>query len=284
MMKKTIITIFAILLALNLSSAIVINSVDTPTLTPSEQGQIRIEIENIFTDDAENVLLSLDFKGLPFIPIGSSQQSIDKIEEDDEETFVFAIKASSDIKPGDYEIPYVLEYELNSNEKSRAGTIGVKVRANPELIFSVDTKNPVENKQGQVILKIVNKGFADARFVTVKVLSDGLTLLSDDEEYIGTVDSDDFETLTFDVIFKKTNPNFEAIINYKDFDNVLVTKTINLPIEVYTQEKALELGIIKPSYTFYYVGGGVAIIVLYLIYRSIKKRRRLKRSMANQGR
>src|SRR3989344_508237 len=144
MTKKTIIALLVLFFTLNLASAIVINSVDAPALTPGEQGQIRIEIENIFTGDAENVLLSLDFKDLPFIPIGSSQQSIDKIEEDDEETFVFTIKASSDIKPGDYEIPYTLEYELNNNEKSRIGTIGVKVKANPELTFSIDTENPIE--------------------------------------------------------------------------------------------------------------------------------------------
>ena len=83
------------------------------------------------------------------------------------------------------------------------------------------------------------------------------------------------------MLFKNLNTDFKAIVEYKDFDNKEVTQSVTLPITVYTNEKAIELGLVKKDKTVIYVISVVALFVLWLIYRSIKKRRRLKRSMQN---
>ena len=148
-MKSKILTLtIALILTLNLSSAIIINSIDVPDLTPGQEAQIRIEVENILTDDAQDVSIALSFTNLPFIPVGTSEQSVDEIQEDDEETFVFTIKSSSSVTPGDYEIPYTLKYEVNEEAKERKGTIGVRVFSQPILTYSSDTENPVEGQKG----------------------------------------------------------------------------------------------------------------------------------------
>jgi len=116
------------------------------------------------------------------------------------------IRAANDISPGDYQIPYLLRFNLNDEQEERMGTIGIKVTADTILSFSLDAENAIEGNEGKLTLKIVNKGFADARFVTVELLPVSYTLLSEREIYIGTVDSDDFETATFDVIFNKIIP------------------------------------------------------------------------------
>ena len=102
---------------------------------------------------------------------------------------------------------------------------------------------------------------------------------SEKEIYAGTVDSDDFETATFDVLFKAQNPTFTAVIEYTDFDNNKKTETINLPTQVYTKEKALELGIIQKSKLPLYIGIIVAFVILWIIFRSIRKKRRMKKSI-----
>lgn len=274
-MKTQTKTIFALALSLiifiNLASAVSIKSAETDTLAPGEEGNIRIELENNLNDDAKDVSLKLEFINLPFNPIDSSEQSIDEISEGDEERFDFTIKASNDIVPGDYKIPYTLTFKINNEQKQNTGTIGVTVKANPELSFSVTTENPIINTQGKIILKIVNKGFADAKFVTVKILPEGFTLLSEKEIYIGTIDSDDFETATLDVIFKTKNSLLNAVIEYKDFDNAVITKNIGLPIQVYTQDEAIELGIAKKSNTPLYIGVVITIILIWILYRIIRK-------------
>lgn len=270
----------ALVLSLNLVSALVINSVNTDTLTPGDEGVISIEVENILDDDVEEVSVQLKFNNLPFIPVGTSEKSVEEIDEGDEEDFLFRIKAANDVTPADYEIPYTLQYKLKDDSvvNVRSGTIGIRVTGSPDLVFSVTADNAVEKRSGEISFKRVNKGFTDARFVSVKILPDGFTLLSEQEVYIGTVDSDDFETSNFNVVFDSTNANFKAVLEYKDFDNNKVTKTIDLPVNVYSEERALELGIIKPNNSPQILAGLILVIVTFIVYRTIKKRRRLKRS------
>lgn len=280
MSKKSFAVLIMFFLSLNLVSAVIINSVDADTFSPGKEGNIRIEVKNIFDKDAEDVSLNLKFTNLPFIPIGTSEQSLDEIQEDDEENFVFRVKASPTIVPGDYEIPYTIEYTLSgeSEKNSRSGSIGIKVSANPILDYSVSTENPIISQQGKINFKIVNKGFSNARFVSVKILPNGFTLFSDENIYIGEIDSDDFETEAVNVKFTKINPRFQAIVEYIDFDNKQITENIDLPLKVYSEEKALELGIIQQSKIGIYVSIVILVILLVILWRILKKRQKLKRS------
>lgn len=274
--NKTRITIALLLvsfLLINLSSALTINSITAPSLQPGEEGTITIEIENNLEEDAKDVSFILNFQNLPFTPVGSSEESVDEIEEDDEEDFIFTIKAANDILPGDYQIPYTFSFKIDNQHQTRQGAIGVTVKADSELTFSLSTEKPVLNQQDKITLKIVNKGFADAKFLAVKLIPDqtGYTLLSEDEVYIGTVDSDDFETAAFDLIYKSPKPIFSAIVEYRDFENNKKIESVNLPITVYTNEQALQLGLIKKNNTPLYIAIVVAIILLWVLYRNVRK-------------
>jgi len=277
MIKTTLTFLVFLVLIITPASAVIVNSVHTGTLSPGQEGLIEMEVENFLNEVAEDVSLTLNLANLPFIPIGTSEQTIDELEEDEDENFFFRIKASNDISPGDYEIPYTLEFKIDSEQRSRSGTIGIKVAADTKLSYSLDTNNPIVNQQGQIIFKIINKGFSDARFVSVKIIPEDFTLLSDDEEYVGTVDSDDFETTSFDVIFKKSKSNFIAIVEYLDFDNKKIIETVSIPLNVYSYDRAIELGLINESNLPQIITTVVAIILVWSLWRSIKKRRKLKR-------
>ncbi|OIO80336.1 hypothetical protein AUJ84_03780 [Candidatus Pacearchaeota archaeon CG1_02_32_132] len=271
--------IFALFLTINLASAVVITSVVSDSFSPGKEGSIRIGVENTLIDDIQDVVLTLDFKGLPFIPVRGSSDGFDELNSGDDGLFNFVIRASNDITPGNYQIPYTITFDENDVPKIRTGTIGIKVEGTTELSYSIDTENPIIGQEGKISLKIINKGFADAKFVSVRAVPSGFTLLSEDDIYIGTVSSDDFETATFNVIFNSNNPSLSAIIEYRDFDNNKFTKSIDLPVKVYTQDRAIELGLIKKNNTPLYIGIGIVVIIAWFVWRSIAKRRRIKKSM-----
>lgn len=271
--KILIISACLIILSLNLASALVIKNVDAGKLYPGKEADLIISLKNDGNDDLEDVSLSLDFSNILINSIGSAEATKD-IDEDDTKTYNFRIKADNTAKLGSYSIPYTIRY----NSTAQKGTIGIEVSGNVGLEFSALQENNIVGQQGKVSLKIVNKGLADARFVAVKIIPSGFTLLGSDENYIGTVSSDDFETSSFNVIFNSQSAGLNAYVEYRDFENNLQTQDITLPLTVYTHEKALELGIIKKSYTFVYVIAIVVLIVLYLVYRAI--RRRMKRKKA----
>lgn len=278
--KLMILGIILSVLMINLAFAMNVNSINTKNFQPGSEQNIKLKIKNTLENVTTDISLNLDVSKVPFSII-SSDEEIDKIDEDDTENFDFVIKASNNAKAGDYQIPYELKYKIGTESKTKNGTITLIIEANPELVYNVNAENPVINSQGKIILEIINKGFGDAKFVSVKIIPEGYTLLNSDNDYIGTVSSDDSETISFDVIFKEKNPTLNAQIEYKDFNNQEITKTISLPIKVYSEEQALELGIIKSNNTPYYIGAIIIIFVGWMIIRKIRKKRRMNKA---QGR
>jgi len=129
--------------------------------------------------------------------------------------------------------------------------------------------------KAKISLKIVNKGLGEIKFVSVKISPQGYELISSKDVYVGTIDSDDSDTASFDVVFKTTRPTLSVIVNYNDFDNNAKTETINLPVNVYTTEKALELGLItKTKLSSLFIGGG--LVIIWFVWRKIKKSRNKK--------
>jgi len=285
MIKTKLFALFVIaLFSISFTSAVVLNSVDSTDILPGGVSRIAIEIENVFSDDVTDLTVSLDLTNLPFTPIGSSEDSVDELEEEEEEDFLFQVKAANDIAPGDYKIPYTVKYEKEGIERVRTGTIGIKVISKTELSFSVESEDNIVGKQGKISLKIINSGFGDIRFVSVRIIPEDYTLLSDSIDYIGTVDSDDFETATFDVIFNGKDIRFIALVEYKDFENNKILDNVNLPVTVYTTEEAIELGIIKKSNIGTVISVVVTVVLLWILWRVMKKRlRRAKRSVERRN-
>ena len=262
-------------LAVPFSSALIVEDIQAPTLSPGQEGVITLDIENDGSDPVQDISFTLDFTGLPFSPVGSSEQGIQKLNEDKVKTFTFIVRASSDAKPGDYKIPYIFSAK---NTTVKKGAMGIRVTGNSALSFTLTAETPVMNERSKVTLKMVNAGLTNARFVSLKFIPEGVTLLSEDQIYIGTINSDDFESTSFDLIFSDRQPRFTAFVTYKDFTNQDLTLVQDVPLTIYTREKALELGILTKSNALWYILLVALLIILWIVWRSFRKRQRLKRS------
>ena len=279
MIKHLVILGIILIANLGLVSAVIVKSVFVDGLIPGGEGTIRMEIENNFEDDVTDVSLRLNLINTPFTPVGNSEFGVDELRNGEEEDFVFKIKAANDITPGDYQIPYIMEFKEDEEIRKREGTIGVMVQGTTELSFSISTNTPVIGKRGKIDLKIINKGFNDADFVSIKIFPAGFTLLSEDEIYVGTVDSDDFETATFDVIFNNERAKFVGVIEYRNFDNERIIENVEFPLIVYSEEKAIELGIVESNNLPIYLSSIVTLILVWILWRVWRRARRLKKSL-----
>ncbi len=245
--KMIISAFFILILALSLTSAMVVKSVDATNFQPGNSQDITVKIKNTLGSDAKDVSLILDTTGIPFSII-DSDDSINTIYSDDTENFNFRIKSSNDAKAGSYQILYTLSYSLNNTPQTpKKGTFSLTIEANPELVYSTSTDTPVVGSHGKINLNIVNQGLGDAKFLMVVIIPEGYTLLSESKVYLGTISSDDSQRESFTVVFDKQDPILTAQVTYKNFDNQLVTKIVNLPLTVYSKEEALKLGLVKPD-------------------------------------
>ncbi len=280
MKTKILITAIAIIflavITLKLASAISVD-VNYITIYPGEEGKVTLTIDNNENFDIKDISASIVLDNLPFTSIGSSEKDVDDINEDDDDSTSFTIKASEDIKPGDYQIPYVIKYTNDETDESlrKTGSFGIRVSAKTELDFAVEVSgNAIVGQQGKISLEIINKGLGEIKSTSVQIFPQGFELLSTDKIFIGTINGDDTDSASFDLIYSSTAPVLKAKVSYKDFDNNDQTEEINLPFKVYTKEEALKLGIIKNSKTGTYITIIIVLLVIWFIWRRIKKKRK----------
>ena len=265
--------IFILLFSLSFSSAIIVDSVAMDNLLPGKSASIKVEIKNTLEDNVKDVSLILNLDNTSFTTIGGSEDSENEIRDDDSEFFEFGFKASSDIEPGDYNIPYTITYtDSEDNLKTKSGSFGISVSAETEISYSVDLRENIVGSKGDISFKVINSGLGEIRFVSIKITdAKGIEILSSPEEYIGSVDSDDFESSTFNVAFLDTDASITAKVIYKDFYNDEKIEFVTLPLKVYSKTRAVELGLLeKPNY----IRNGLIMvgIVGFFVYRKFKKK------------
>lgn len=281
-MNKLVYLSFVILVfTLSLVSAVYVNGVNSDTLYPGKTGKLMIDVKNDLDSDIKDVSLFLDLSNTPFSTIGSAEETIDEINDDDSDTFSFTLSAEIDANTGDYNIPYILTYKDSTLVKK--GTVGVKVRANSNLDYSASFENPIVGERTKLTLRIINKGLGEAKFVIVTLNPTGYTLLSEDKQYIGSIKSDDYESLTYDTILNSKNPNVIATVEYEDLDGKKLSEDIQIPIYVYSQEQALKLGLTQKNNTPLIILVVIILVAVWLIIRSIRKSIRKKKSLAKNG-
>lgn len=279
-------------------SALVIKSVsmNPAEIEPGETAVIEIEIENDGDNDIKDVVVNLDLSGviisevpgvpstliyMPFALSGSSSQdSFNEIEEDEDETARFKIMALSKAKSDVYNIPVKIKYTENDVVKKDDSLISVRVNSPPVIDVSFEDSLLLKGENEEIELRIINKGLSDVTFVEVELGSSVyFDLLTKKIVYIGDVDSDDFDSVKFNVFFKKKTPdkiNLPVIVRYKDATNQDIEKTFSIPLNVYTKERAIELGLMEKDYKWVYGGIVVVLIVGFFCYRKFRKWRRMK--------
>ena len=277
--------LFLVISLFSLASAVTIKSaVTSPSeMAPGEIAKITIEIENILSDDVQNVNVALDLSGtVPIAPYqGSSEKSVDEIREGDDEKFTFNIIVLPEASPGIYKIPVKVSYMVNGTLGTKNGTIGVMVNSPARIKISVEGYL-IKGQEGTVDFRIVNDGLSDLKLVSVQTIQpvSGATINSPLYEYLGNIDSDDFETVEL-TIFARENSGSSILIPlkiiYKDTTNKDFTQEETLNVKVYSQEEAENLGLIeKQNYTLYIAIG--IIVLLYIFYR-IRKRMKRKKAL-----
>ncbi|MDD5191804.1 MAG: hypothetical protein PHH54_05050 [Candidatus Nanoarchaeia archaeon] len=285
-LASIILTIY-ILSIIGLTSALTITSVNTnpEVVAPGESSTIKIGVENDGNDNVEDVSVGLDLTNVPFAPYSSSSEiSFDEIKENKVKYAEFEISALSEAKSGIYKIPLLISYKISGETQvnTKNSLIGISVNSKPIIDLGIEDGLLLKGQESKLSVKITNKGFSDVKFLEIEMQGGtSYTILSQKNVYIGDISSDDFDTADFNVFFKDTSAstaNMPFTVRYKDSLNNKYEESFNLQAQVYTQKQAIDLGLIQKSNTTTYAGIVIGLIIIYIVYRNIKKRRKIKKA------
>ncbi|MEM3154174.1 MAG: COG1361 S-layer family protein [Candidatus Woesearchaeota archaeon] len=229
-------------------------------IVPGQIVDVKLKLRNAGRIAVKNVDASIDLADGKFSTIGmGAMQRIAYIGagETEEITFKLASDTSTEVKV--YNVPVALSYQDERNKiLGSTARISLVVNAKPELSLTVDgMKFDDKKKPGTVSLKVVNKGVADLKYLTVVLVqTDQYDILSpSNEAYVGNLDNDDFETVDFIIKPLVDSPRLSIKLEFKDPYNVDFSQQYDLPLRIIT---AKELGQKKFPV-------GTVVIVLFII-------------------
>jgi len=273
-MRKILLILLALFVIPLVSAEVAIRSFDTTPakVAPGEQIQLKLVLENVGDRDIDGILVNLDLSDVPFAPLGSSTEKlIDKIDEDDEETIFFEMVALPNAESQIYKIPVKISY--NNTVKNSLISIEVSAKASLDVILEISDIVKV-NDQGKITVKFINNGLTQIKFLKVTLKQNpAYEILSTNTVYIGEVDVDDFETEEFNIIPKIKNPQLSFEINYRDANNNEFTEVKYVNLNVYTEEEAKQLGLVKGNTFFTILIPIIIIIIIFIVYRRIRRKK-----------
>jgi hypothetical protein len=251
-------------------------------LLPGQEVEMKIVVQNIGDENVKDIRFRLNYpEGIsPYNDIDFKKILTMAPGQIKEVTFKAIV--SPDALEGIYELPLTLEY-LNfiGDERSEEVKTSFLVRETPMPFVEVKSNDIYkENLIGDLIIKVVNDKTANIRFLTIEVgESEQYDLLDYKKEYIGDLDSDDFQEVSFklkvDSNEKGISPdtiNLPITLKYTDSFNKEYVMNLDVPFKIRT---AGELGKNK-SYTLYLVI--LLLIILWIVYGfySRYKKRKLR--------
>jgi hypothetical protein len=272
------------LISLTITSAITIKDVSSSPneIVPGEIASVSIEIENIFEENVKNLNIKLDLSEVPFAPYqSSSEKYLEELDDGDEETFTFKLITLPETDTGIYKIPVNINYEYEGENKTKKDLISLIVNSKPELKVSLeDSVVLIKGKENEISIKIVNSGLSDTKFVYLETLDiSGIKFLGEKEQYLGDIDSDDFDSIDYQIYLSPDAPKLISLpvsLKYKDSTNKEYTETKIIVLNTYSLKEAQDIGLVKKQdYTLYIVIG--TFILGYVIYRILKKRKLKKK-------
>jgi hypothetical protein len=250
-------------------------------ITPGEKASIDITFKNIAEILLKKIRVKMKLGATPLAPIGSTnEKAIEKIDKKEEAKIRFDLIAEPDAKSGVYKVPVeFLYYDNLGNSYNRNSTIGLIIGSEPDLSVNIDSTTVYQKgKAGSVTIKIVNKDVNEIKFLNMKLAeSEAYTIISSNMEYVGNIDSDDYETAEFKIFVKKTEEKkviLPITLEYRDANNMEFVNKVNLELPLYSTSEAKQLGLVKGN-------GKIGFIVIILvvgvglfIYHRWKKRKK----------
>jgi len=241
----------------------IVNVKFNDTVEPGKTFLLSFDISNKGDSTARDIKVKLN-KTTLFTTLGSTGEIIiNEIGPSKYQSLDFLITINPDADIGIETIPINLSYYDNTKANSYTETkkIGLKISGDVDFIVTIDSYNNFYyGRVGEVSIYIANRGLASAEFIQVITNSD----FGSKEFYIGSLDSDDSETIDLLQDLTKASGKYpiHLTLHYKDiYDNEY---SFEKTIEVIPTNAPLDS-------TTILIVAVVLIVIVYWIYKKRKK-------------
>jgi hypothetical protein len=248
---------------------------DPKEITPGSPSKLNMVIENSAAQIISDIVVQLTLPDEVGFFNDVSRKKITNLVAGESHEINYDILALPNSAEGVYNAELNIEYVNRvGEERQDNNTISIIVKSAPKIYAQVEsTEIYTGNKVGDVTIKLVNNNIADIKFLSVEIMeSDNYDIISSKREYVGDLDSDDFESVSFRIKGKgfTKNYNIPLELTFKDSLNNDFTQKeeVNLIIR-----SASDLGIESSNIRNYLIII-VILVIAYFLWRRYKKKKK----------
>ena len=257
-------------------------SLDPSEIAPGSTAVMTLELENVASTPVREVTVKLDLSSqdIPLVPIGSvSQQSIPIVGGNARFNVSFSLVALADAAPKAYKVPLSVSYKDHlGNSYSINDTAGIIINAKPVIeAFVEESKILRDNSAGTVIVKVVNRGLSEIKFLSVRAQdTSSVKVITPREFYAGNLESDDFDTIEYSLSVKGAGSTavLPLTLSYRDANNHEYSQDVSLGFKLYSQDEINEFGLEPQPGVNWLLVVGVLAVACFIIYRFYWKKRK----------
>lgn len=243
-------------------------------IAPGGKGVLKVTIRN----SGESEIRDIRVRVVPPSQVSFfddiSKRKLSLLKSGESADLEFNLIASPELSEGVYSSYLIIDYVNKiGNEKQDNDTFALVIKSEPTIFIKIDDSTIYSGEDtGEVTITFVNNDVADIKFLTVELQdTEDYEILSTDKMYIGDLDSDDFESIDFNL--KMTTPRSEVPlpmkITYKDTLNNDYIEETEVTLKIRSAE---DLGVESTSGIIIAIIVVLIIIVIFLIYRKLRKK------------
>jgi len=228
---------------LNFGHVMKIKNVSTTPLDliPGENAKLELTIENTAAIEIWDIRTQIYLPDEISFLEDISKKKLARLNSGQSSKLSYNLIISPDAEEGVYEVSVTTDYvDHIGEERQDNDTFGVIIKSIPKFFVKVEESNlRSKGDTGEITLTFVNNDIGDIKFLTIELLeSEEYDVISESKEYIGDLDSDDFESTDFKIRLdtKEKEIPLKLNLNYKDALN-----------KDYSQEVEVNLGILTAA-------------------------------------
>lgn len=218
-------------------SRIEIKSLEPSSLKIGEEATLNLTLRNKGESEISDIIIIWNNPSI--IPLGSSNRIIvDSLLPNEEIHLPIKVIVDPNTIPGIYPFNLMMMFtDKTGNQQVLNNTVGIKIEGDIDFIVTLESEeNILPNSKGKINVRVANSGTENARFLTLHSYSKYATI-DPKTIYIGTLDSDDYDTETLTLFLGNIQPGNYPLtlqLNFRDSYGNFYSKNYTLEFQVFS--------------------------------------------------
>ncbi len=218
-------------------------------LAPGQPATLTISLKNEASTVLKDIRAKVDFTGMPFAPLHSTtEKRIKNMKASEKEDLEFDLATMAEAESKIYKVPFTLTYyDEAGNYYTMNDTIGLRVYSQPDFELNIESSEAFQpGKTGSLVISLSNTGASNMKYTTIKLLdTEDYTVVGKAQEYLGNLESDDFETAEFTISVKAGvgTTLLQVVLDYKDDYNTAQQDEIEIELPIYSSSEIRRYGL-----------------------------------------